>query len=139
MPYFKKEKPGAPRKKNRDLEHLEQVQLMEWVDHPDQWEAWPELELLHAIPNGGKRDGRTAGKLKNEGVKAGVPDLFLPAARLCYHGLYIEMKTDTGKTSAKQDRFISLLRGQDYLVIVCRSHLEARNKLLDYLQGIIIY
>lgn len=137
MPYGKQQQ--KPRKKNKDLEHLEQVQLMEWADHPDQWAKYPELELLHAIPNGGKRDGRTAGKLKNEGVKAGVPDLFLPAARLKSHGLYIEMKTEEGKTSAKQDRFIKLLRGQDYLVTVCRSHMEARSVLLDYLEGIIIY
>ena len=30
--------------------------------------------------------------LKRQGVKAGVPDIMLPAARAGYHGLYIELK-----------------------------------------------
>lgn len=38
----------------------------------------PELRWLHAIPNGGQRDKITAGKLKAEGVKKGVLDVFLP-------------------------------------------------------------
>ena len=31
------------------------------------------------------------------GVKKGVPDLCLPVARGRYHGLYIELKTPTGR------------------------------------------
>lgn len=67
----------------------------------------PELRWLHAIPNGGYRDAVTAGKLKAEGVKRGVCDVFLPlpmirhssgglmnaAERLlAYAGLYVELK-----------------------------------------------
>ena len=52
----------------------------------------PQLRLLLAIPNGGLRNKVTAGKLKAQGVKAGVPDIFLPVARGRYHGLWIEMK-----------------------------------------------
>ena len=68
----------------------------------------PDLELLHAIPNGGKRDKVTAAKLKAEGVKAGIPDIFLPVPKAVllnpqpayrlepetryYCGLYIELK-----------------------------------------------
>lgn len=128
-----------PKRKNKDLEHILQVQLMEWASHPASWACFPELELLHAIPNGGKRDGRTAAKLKNEGVKSGVPDLFLPAAASGYHGLYIEMKTPEGKTSERQNHFIKLLRAQEYAVVVCRSHLDARNILIDYLEGNFVY
>lgn len=50
------------------------------------WAMWqqegrPELKLLYHVPNGGKRDKRTATALRRQGVKAGVPDLCLPVAR----------------------------------------------------------
>ena len=60
-------------------EHEEQVALFEWAE----WNKrqYPELELMFAIPNGGQRHVVVAKKLKDEGVKAGVPDIFLPVAR----------------------------------------------------------
>ncbi len=64
----------------------------------------PELEYLHHVPNGGKRDKATAMALKRQGVKAGVPDIVLPAAREGYHGLYIELKA--GKTQPPKIRKI---------------------------------
>src|SRR5262245_64718583 len=48
--------------------------------------------LCFAIPNGGARDVITAGRLKAEGVRAGVPDVCLPVARAGYHGLFLEVK-----------------------------------------------
>lgn len=48
----------------------------------------PELQYMYHVPNGGKRDAATAVALKRQGVKAGVPDIMLPAARAGYHGLY---------------------------------------------------
>ena len=47
----------------------------------------PELRLLFAVPNGGHRHRAVAARLKDEGVKAGVPDLFLPVPRGAFHGL----------------------------------------------------
>ncbi len=41
----------------------------------------PELQYMYHVPNGGKRDKATAAVLKRQGVKAGVPDIMLPAAR----------------------------------------------------------
>lgn len=40
--------------------------------------AWP---LLFAIPDGGRRDAVTGAHLKAEGVRAGVPDMFLAVPR----------------------------------------------------------
>ena len=45
------------------------------------------------IPNGGSRNKLEASNLKKQGVKAGVPDLFLPVGRGSYHGLFIELKS----------------------------------------------
>ena len=48
-----------------------------------------------AVPNGGNRNKREAGRLKAEGVKAGVPDL-----TIVYDGLYygLEVKKPATKT-----------------------------------------
>lgn len=53
---------------------------------------WSELEYLYHVPNGGSRNAKEAANLKAQGVRAGVPDLELPAARGAYTGLHIEMK-----------------------------------------------
>ena len=56
-----------------------------------------------AIPNGGKRDMRTAVKLKREGVKAGTPDLviLLPEGRVAW----LELKIKGGSLSVEQQAF----------------------------------
>ncbi len=58
------------------------------------------------MPNGGKRDKATAAVLKRQGVKAGVPDIMLPAARAGYHGLYIELKAGENTTTKKTKRVV---------------------------------
>lgn len=73
-----------------DKEGGAQEMLFRWITY--QLDEYPELALLYHIPNGGKRDAKTATILKRQGVKAGVPDLHLPVARGGYHGLYIELK-----------------------------------------------
>ena len=67
-------------------EHDEQVALFQWAGY--QLGACPELALMFAIPNGGDRHPAVAGKLRDEGVKAGVPDIFLPVPRGKYHGMF---------------------------------------------------
>ena len=69
-----------------------QAYVIKWSQQPSIRRQWPELALLHHIPNGGTRDAVEAKHLKQQGVKSGVPDLCLPVPRGQYHGLYIEMK-----------------------------------------------
>ena len=110
-------------------EHNEQVALFKWVE----LSGIPELKLLHAVPNGGKRDIVTAIKLRNEGVKPGVPDMFLPVARNGWHGLFIEMKTEEGRLSPLQKEWIAELEKQGYFVAVCRGWEMAKETLKEYL------
>lgn len=92
-------------------EHQEQCMLFAWAAYR------PVLALLHAIPNGGKRDIRTDAMLKAEGVKPGVPDIFLPIARGPYHGMYIELKRRKGGVLSKeQEAWIRALDGRGVLV-----------------------
>lgn len=113
-------------------EHAEQKALITWANL--QAGKHPELHLLYAIPNGGARSQATAGKLKAEGVKSGVPDLCLPAPRGNYHGLYIEMKRAQGsKTSATQKWWHIMLIALGHHVVICKSSEAARTALLEYL------
>lgn len=73
----------------------------------------PELQYMYHVPNGGKRDKATAAVLKRQGVKAGVPDIMLPAARAGYHGLYIELKAGENTTTKKQKDKSSGAAGTD--------------------------
>lgn len=85
------------------------------------------------IPNGGSRNKLEAANLKRQGVRAGVPDLFLPVARGDFHGLFIEMKYGKNKPTDKQKEWLVNLGGQGYAVAVCYGFNEAKRKILCYL------
>lgn len=115
-------------------EESEQKALFEWAELA--WHALPGLELMFAIPNGGKRSLVTAAMLKATGVKAGVPDICLPVARGGYHGLYIELKRIRGgRVSPDQQEWIRKLNEQGYLAIVCKGFYEAQWNITAYLHG----
>lgn len=113
-------------------ESQEQIALFQWAGYFTN--KYPELELMHHIPNGGKRAKTTAVRLKKEGVVAGVSDVFLPVARSGYHGLYIEMKAKGGKLSDNQKWWIKATMDQGYKSIVCFGWEEARDVIVEYLE-----
>lgn len=112
-------------------EHVEAAMLVRAVRGAV--DTWPELELFHAIPNGGHRARRTAAKLKAEGVLPGVPDYCLPVPRGGFHGLYIELKSLTGYASREQRQFIANVRRHGYRAEVCRGWEQAWAVIRDYL------
>ena len=115
------------------LEDAEQRIIFQWAAM--ETAARPELGLLYAIPNGGKRAIKTAVALKKQGVKRGVPDMCLPVARNGYHGLYIELKRQKGGTvSETQKSWITALTEQGYKAVVCRGADEAIGTIKEYLQ-----
>jgi len=71
--------------------------------------------------------------LKCEGVKPGVPDLFLPVARGGFFGLYIEMKWGKNKTTDLQNKWLTELANQGYYCVVCRGFTEAREEIEKYI------
>ena len=119
-------------RKNR--EHIEQSALMSWVNNFGV-KQYPELELLHAIPNGSVRHIGTAVKLKKEGVKSGVPDLCLPVSRDGYYGFYIEMKIKPNRPTPNQKWWHEKLREQNYYVFVCYDWPTAKTVLEKYLKN----
>lgn len=115
-------------------EEVEQTCLFRWAAYS--LGAHPELKLLHAIPNGGKRSKSEAARMKAAGVKAGVPDMFLPVARGGSHGLYIELKRiKGGRVSAEQLAWMEELTREGYTCAVCHGWEEARKVIQTYLKG----
>jgi hypothetical protein len=112
-------------------EHNSQVALFQWAELEQR--RYPELALMFAVPNGGLRNKVVAKKLKAEGEKAGVLDVWLPVARGGWHGLVIEMKSKKGKVEPKQKWWIENLTVQKYMVVVCYSFDEAMVTLKAYL------
>lgn len=111
-------------------EHAEQKALFAW------WRAQYRSmeELLIAIPNGGARNLATGAMLKAEGVRRGVPDIFLAYPSGGYHGLWIELKRRAhGYVSAEQNFMLSAFRRAGYDAAVCRGWDEAREKIQSYL------
>lgn len=117
------------------IEHKEQCALMKWWHLSHNRFGTDEI-LLFAIPNGGRRDVATASNLKAEGVRAGVPDLFLAVPAFGHHGLFIEMKREKGGiVSDFQKEYIALLNERGYKAIVCHGWIEAKNSIESYLEG----
>lgn len=121
-----------------DHEHAQQSALFQQISLS--LATYPELALAFAIPNGGQRNKITAAKMKAEGTKAGIPDIFLPVARQGCHGLWVEMKATypngkRGTTSPEQRRWIKALADQGYRVVVCYDWQEAYQVMVEYLTG----
>ena len=119
------------RAKPRELERPHQVALIKWVRMVE--DLYPVLRLLYAVPNGGDRNLRVARKLKAEGVLAGVADLCLPAARRGYHGLYLEMKSETGAATEEQKEFLRSVSAEGYCAVIAQGVEEARETLEWYI------
>jgi len=113
----------------------EQKWLFEWATAMSQLK-YPELSLMYHCPNGGSRNKIEAARMKGQGVKAGVPDIFLPVAKSGWHGLYIELKrTAGGIVSMEQKWWIDKLRIQHYRVEVCKGYMKAADIIEAYMEG----
>lgn len=97
--------------------------------------AYPQLAgLLFAVPNAARRSHALAAYLRKEGLRAGVADLMLPVARHGFHGLFIELKSLSGRATQKQLDFGARVTAQGYLFVVCRGADAAIDTLTRYLR-----
>lgn len=93
---------------------------------------------IFAVPNGGWRHKATARILQAEGVRPGVPDIFVacPSRKLKKHGLFIELKRVDGTASdvrPLQREWGDRLRRHGYAVVICFGEKEARRAICTYL------
>jgi len=120
-----------PLRKKQQHEAEIQKNLFEWAYISAG--KYPELKLMFHIPNGGRRDIVEAYHLKQQGTKSGVPDICLPVPRSGYHGLYIELKAESGKLRDIQKTWLNELSRQGYKAITAYGFNEARAAIENYL------
>lgn len=127
-------------RKRKDDESQSQRALIEWASmasfpcqipniKPDE----KIIDFLYAIPNGGARSKATAGKLKAEGVKAGVWDLKLEVPIGKFPGLWIEMKAGKNTLSKEQVQWRDRMQRMGFKCVVCWDWLAAKDHIMEYL------
>ena len=104
-------------------ESEEQIGFVRWFEG-----MFPRVRIMH-IPNGGHRAMSVAKKMKAEGVRPGVPDLFVPEWRL-----WVEMKRQKGgRLSADQKDWITYLEAIGDTVIVGKGANDASRQVVRFL------
>ena len=112
-------------------EEIEQSTLFRWASYAQT--QYEELRLMYHVPNEGKRSAVAGARLKQAGLKPGVPDVCLPTAHGGYIGLYIEMKVKPNKPTDNQKQWLRALREAGHFVAVCYTWEEAKNLIEEYL------
>lgn len=109
----------------RQSESALQQSCVRWFDF-----KYPELKLnLFSIPNEGARTPRNGARMKAQGRRAGVADMFLAHAKArnmpfgdyAWHGMFIEFKTSKGRQSPEQAAFQLAVEKQGYEYKIIRS------------------
>ena len=72
--------------------------------------------------------------MKAEGLRAGVPDVFMAMPRGPYHGLFLEFKSHAGSLTENQKTFLINLRSMGYQAEVVRSLEEAMLIVVEYMK-----
>lgn len=114
-------------------EHQIQCAVIRWWDLRCRTFGIPRFALF-AIPNAGAGAQKgQAGKMKAEGVRKGIPDLFLAVPRQNAGGLFIEMKSRKGQIRMEQREVMDSFAALGYRVAVARSVTEAIAAICEYL------
>jgi hypothetical protein len=95
-------------------EHKLQVAICKYLDIAEKFPFF-------AIPNGGARHVLVAVKLKMEGVKRGVADMFWMISNDKWNGIFVEVKTKKGIKSEYQREFEKQAIAHNYYYAVVRS------------------
>lgn len=107
--------------------------------------AWFDLQykgkyVLFHIPNavafaGGNRRKFYAvlAKLKREGLRKGVPDLFLVKPSGAFSGLFIEMKAGYNKPTPEQNQMMRKFKEDGYACCICKSLKDFKKAITTYL------
>ena len=115
------------------LESEEQKNLIEWWHYFCQTKGIHE-KCLFAVPNGGYRNARESHRLKEEGVRAGIPDLMLAVPCGAFHGLFIELKRLKGsQVSNNQKEMLVVFHRLGYCTKLCKGFAEAQKAIIEYL------
>ena len=126
-------------KQREEPEYLEQWALFECLKRHEK--RFPVLHWVHAIPNGLALTPKTARKAQNQGVRAGIWDIFVPCRRALitdgspveYPGLYLEMKAGDNGLTEHQKAFAEHLDAEGYARRIAYTWIDAVFYICEYL------
>ena len=91
-------------------------------------------KALYCASAGGLRTSITQAKrMKATGYIAGFPDLAIFEPLGYYYGLFLEIKTEKGRTSKKQLHWVESLNERNYKAVVVYGFDQAKKELDEYL------
>lgn len=90
-------------------------------------------DLMFTISPIIKTTARQGKMIKDLGYNKGCPDLMIFEPSKGCHGLFIELKTSTGRLTLEQKYWLTELDKRGYYTIVCRSVLECTDIINRYL------
>jgi len=118
----------------KNNEANEQAAFFQYAEHIK------ELKWMHSSLNGAflagdkKQRAIQMNKLKTQGMKKGVLDIFLPKLKGVYGGMYIEMKFGKNKMTDEQKEFAADLSAEGYCMFTCYNAGEAIEAVKIYLK-----
>ena len=106
-------------------------------------DRYPEIKSIYSVPNGAavrRQQNKNTGKwfsiegnhLKQEGRKAGIPDMVCPYSDGEFSSLYIENKVPGKSLTPEQKIRIPLLEQLGNRVAICYSSSEAIRTIFQY-------
>lgn len=122
----------------KHIEDQHQKMLFDWASHARLPTGQRIRDLMFAVPNGGKRNAKEAARLKSQGVKAGVSDVFLAYPADGKHGLFIELKKPKATKSditENQAKWLNTTEQAGYSSVAAFGFDAARSAVTHYLSG----
>jgi hypothetical protein len=120
---------NLPTRKNGQPEHEMQVQIVNYL------KSHPSHPLFTATVGGVRLAAHTAMKMRAAGYSKGTPDLLIFEPRGQYHGLALEVKTEKGRPSEEQKKWIADLNERGYCAKITRGYKETVETIKNYLDG----
>ncbi len=125
-------KKSVRRKPIKITEHFLQKSFFEWLSV-----KYPRIrKVSFCIPNGACRSARQGKHFKEEGLTAGVPDIFISYPNTSHHGLYIEFKVGKNTVTEEQRNMMLYLTATGYKCCVCYTIDSAIESLENYLNNV---
>lgn len=121
-------------KRNSQPEAREQAKVIQWCRLQSR-AIYPDIDLIFCSLAGVKMTTPQAARAKQQGNRSGVFDLVLPVPRGGRHGLFIEMKSMTGRATPEQQLECRRLSDLGYSAVICYGAESAITTIKAYYSG----